>query len=421
MKKYSLVKSFTLFSLITFTLTGIVLSYVMSEHIRADNYMNLNRVTQLTIAIITENSLIESDFNGIITGSKKSDIEESINKTMNFYMPKSAVLYNSRKEVILSSKVTTDVDVLENISSDNVDKILNSNIPFYISKVYNVKEPDNTSGEELVFDIYVPVKYQNKIVGAFILQIPEIVISSHVNMLLKEIIITLSGGLFILFLLLIRILLTASKRLLKQNSELSEQKIEIETAYEKLTDSYKSTVFALSNAVDARDTYTAGHSERVTRISMLIGKMLKLSLEELKILEYAALFHDIGKIGIPDYILLKNGKLTDEEFEIIKKHPEKGVSILKAIDFLEEALPIIKYHHEKFIGKGYPDNINGEDIPLGARIIAIADTYDAMTTDRPYRKRLSHETAVEEILRNKGLQFDDKLVDVFMEIEQSIK
>ena len=272
-----------------------------------------------------------------------------------------------------------------------------------------------------MFDIYVPIKYQNKIVGVLILQVPDVVISSHVNMLLQAIVLTLSGGLLILFLLLIKILYTASKTLLKQNTELSKQKIEIEASYKKLNDSYKNTIFALSNAVDARDPYTAGHSARVTKISMLLGKTLDLPEEKLGNLEYAALFHDIGKIGIPDYILLKNSKLTDEEFEIIKKHPEMGVRILKSIDFLTEGLPIIKHHHEKFMGKGYPDDINGEDIPLGARIIAIADTYDAITSDRPYRKGLSHETAVEEILRNKGLQFDDKMVDAFMQIEQSIK
>lgn len=138
--------------------------------------------------------------------------------------------------------------------------------------------------------------------------------------------------------------------MLKQNTELSKQKIEIETSYKKLNDSYRNTIFALSNAVDARDPYTAGHSARVTKISMLLGKTLDLKEKELGNLEYAALFHDIGKIGIPDCILLKNGKLTDEEFEIIKKHPEMGVHILKSIDFLTEGLPIIKHHHEKFMG-----------------------------------------------------------------------
>ena len=195
------------------------------------------------------------------------------------------------------------------------------------------------------------------------LQIPEVVIKSHVDMLLKEIILTMSGGLLVLFLLLIRILYSASKTLRNQNNELINQKAEIETAYKQLSDSYRNTISALSNAVDARDAYTAGHSERVTKISLLIGENLGLSADEMKKLEYAALFHDIGKIGIPDHILLKNSKLTDEEFAIIQKHPEMGVNILKSIEFLDDILPIIMHHHERYIGNGYPDKLSGERIP----------------------------------------------------------
>lgn len=419
MKKYSLIKSFTIYSLIAFTLTGIVLVYLILGHIRVDKFENLKNTTQFTIDNIIVNNLVETDFDGIISSSKKNYIVNSINKAMAFYNPQSIVLFNSKKTVILISSPLDNM--LLNVSYDNVDKVLTSNIPYVISKSYIVKSIDNATGKKAMFDIYVPVKHQEKIVGVLILQIPDAIISSHVNMTIQAIALTLSGGLCVLFILLLNILYTTSRTLIKQNSELSEQKTELETSYKKLNDSYKNTVSALSNAVDARDPYTAGHSERVTKISMLLGTTLDLPEKELADLEYAALFHDIGKIGIPDYILHKTGKLTDEEFEIIKKHPEMGVNILKSIDFLAESLPIIKHHHEKFRGKGYPDNINGEDIPLGARIIAIADTYDAMTTDRPYRQGLSHETAVEEILRNKGLQFDDKLVDAFMEIEQSIK
>lgn len=414
MKKYSLVKSFTIFSFITFIITGIVLSLVISEHISKDYYNNLYGVTQIVADNITENILAESDFNNTITESKKSLIEESIYKSMSLYMPYSAVLINSRKEIILTSQKTEDM--LRTDDSENADDVLNGGMPYYISKVYTIADADEIS----VFNLYIPIKYKENIEGALILQIPESAIKAHVNMLLKSIVITMSGGLFILFVLLIRILYTASKTLRKQNSELIYQKIEIETAYKKLTDSYRNTILALSKAVDARDTYTAGHSERVAEISLLIGKRLKLSEEELKKLEYAALFHDIGKIGIPDCILLKNGRLTVEEFEVIQKHPEMGANILKSIDFLKDILPIIKHHHEKYIGKGYPDNIKGYEIPLGARIIAVADTYDAMTTDRPYRKKLSHRTAVEEIMNNKGIQFEERIVDAFMEIEQYI-
>jgi len=240
-------------------------------------------------------------------------------------------------------------------------------------------------------------------------------------MIVQVIILTVFGGFLVLFLLLIGLLYKTSQTLLNQNKELINQKSEIELSLKKLDDAYLNTVFALSNAVDARDPYTAGHSERVSKISMLLSRELKLSEETLEILEYTGLFHDIGKMGIPDHILNKSGKLTDEEYEVIKKHPDIGINILSNVDFLAKALPIIRHHHEKYSGNGYPCGIKGEEVPLGSRIIAIADTYDAMTMDRPYRQLFSHDAAVAEIQKHSGTQFDNKLVDVFMKIESSIK
>lgn len=419
MKKYSLVKTFTYYSFITFIFTGIVLSIIISAHIKDANFKNLIEATQSSIDIITENILDESDFKSIITGTKKTNVEDNLNKIMSVYMPSSIILINKGNEVILSNQSPNEIS--KSIDFNIINDILKSDKAYYISDIYNVKWSNNLSRKASVFDIYFPVAYQNNNVGVLILQIPEVVIHSHVYMLLKAIVVTISGGLLILFLLLLRIIYTASKTLIKQNIELGKHKEETEKAYKKIDESYRNTIYALSNAVDARDSYTAGHSERVTRVSILIGKALKLSEEELKRLEYAALFHDIGKIGIPDNILLKNSKLTEKEYEIIKKHPEMGVNILSSIDFLEGVLPIIKHHHEKFIGNGYPDQLKGEDIPFGARIIAIADTYDAMTSDRPYRRKLSHDAAVEEIMRCKGFQFDNIIVDAFMEIVQFIK
>lgn len=197
--------------------------------------------------------------------------------------------------------------------------------------------------------------------------------------------------------------------------------IVIEESYTRLNTSYKSTVVALSRAVDARDKYTAGHSERVANISMQIGTAMGLSEKQLETLEIAALFHDIGKLGIPDHILLKPGKLTDEEFRYITERPQIGVNILASIDFLKDALSIILHHHERFDGKGYPSNSEGQQIPVESRIIAVADTYDAITSDRPYRKGLSHDAALNEILRHKSTQFDSQVVDAFIAIAPKIK
>ena len=196
---------------------------------------------------------------------------------------------------------------------------------------------------------------------------------------------------------------------------------EVVTTNEKLKDSYsqlKRTYFelieSLTKAVDAKDAYTSGHSTRVSLYARVIGKTLGMSSEELIKLKVAALFHDIGKIGIPDGVLLKEGRLTDEEFAIIKNHPITGSKILSPVTMLADVVPGVKHHHERFDGRGYPDKLAGADIPLNARILAIADSFDAMTSDRSYRRKMSFEDAVAEIERCAGTQFDPELVKHFV-------
>ncbi|CUU35941.1 MAG: response regulator [Fimbriimonadales bacterium] len=181
---------------------------------------------------------------------------------------------------------------------------------------------------------------------------------------------------------------------------------------------YRATMEALLAALDTRDTETEGHSERVAAYTMAIAHRLKIDESELPHIERGALLHDIGKIGVPDAILYKPGPLTPEEWEIMKKHPEIGYRMCMKIEMLRPAAPIVLHHHERWDGKGYPYGLVGEEIPLGARIFAIADTLDAMTSDRPYRKALSFAQAREEIARHAGTQFDPDLVKVFLEIPE---
>lgn len=170
---------------------------------------------------------------------------------------------------------------------------------------------------------------------------------------------------------------------------------------------------ALTSAIDAKDPYTNGHSKRVTEYSLDIGKAMRLDEEQLENLKYLAILHDVGKIGIQDSILGKEAPLTDEEFSIMKTHTLIGEKILGEMNSLKSMVIGAKYHHEKYNGTGYTENLTGDEIPLEARIIAVADTYDAMTTDRPYRKGLDHNVAVEEINRCSGTQFDPEIVKYF--------
>jgi putative nucleotidyltransferase with HDIG domain len=174
------------------------------------------------------------------------------------------------------------------------------------------------------------------------------------------------------------------------------------------------SVRALLKALECKDDYTFGHSMRVAFYSLQLGKEYGLSDEELYDLELAALFHDIGKIGVPDSVLLKPARLDEEEFLKMKKHPELSAEILKGFAPFEEAAKFAKHHHERYDGRGYPDGMAGEDIPLYSRIILIADTFDAMTSTRPYRKGLPYEVAFEELREFAGSQFDPNLVEYFI-------
>mgnify|MGYP001578899321 CR=1 FL=1 len=204
-----------------------------------------------------------------------------------------------------------------------------------------------------------------------------------------------------------------------QNAQLIE---DLQKQVEKNKALFINTTLSLASTIEAKDRYTRGHTERVTKYALAIadelsnrGKMefTKNFLEDLYI---ASLLHDIGKIGVPESVLTKETSLTDEEFEQMRQHPLRGADILKALPEFEECLKGVKYHHERYDGKGYPQGLKGEEIPLIASVVAVADSYDAMTSDRIYRKALTKEKAISEIEKNIGVQFHPTVARAFVEV-----
>jgi putative nucleotidyltransferase with HDIG domain len=208
----------------------------------------------------------------------------------------------------------------------------------------------------------------------------------------------------------------AELRVLRAVAELGAAALSRAAALAELEQAYVDAVVALARAMDARDTYTADHSERMARWAEAVARRMGCSEEEVREVRWAALLHDIAKLATPDAVLRKPGPLTPEEWEVVKRHPVVGEEILKPVRRLAGVARLVRHHQERWDGTGYPDGLRGEQIPLGARILAVVDAYTAITDHRPYRPARTHEEAVTELRRCAGTQFDPAVVSAFLQV-----
>jgi putative nucleotidyltransferase with HDIG domain len=222
-----------------------------------------------------------------------------------------------------------------------------------------------------------------------------------------------AGVRFRALILLAPFVLTVISYLINERAKLFQKTLVAESELRSLA---KELVLAFANALDAKSPWTMGHSERVASFALAIAKAMQFSEHDMEMLNIWSLLHDIGKIGTYDHILEKTDPLTEKEWELIKMHPSKGASILNPVGQLHMVIPMIKYHHEKFDGKGYPEGLKGEEIPLLARILCVADSFDAMTADRPYKRAMRREDAFVHMSEHAGTQFDPDIVKIFMKV-----
>jgi putative nucleotidyltransferase with HDIG domain len=270
-------------------------------------------------------------------------------------------------------------------------------------------------GVDHVFEVYAPIMSVDgkRAVGAYEIyarpQHTESFIASG-QRLIWMVVIAVFAALYTALALLVR---KASSTIRRQAVTLRARSRELMDSYRRLEESSLEAIESLNATVDAKDPYTAGHSVRVQGIALAVAEELGLAPESLDAIRFGGLFHDIGKIAVPDSILTKPGKLDEDEYAAIKRHPADGAEIVSHFSRLHDAVPIIRHHHERWDGDGYPDRLAGSAIPAEACIVGLADAWDAMTSDRPYRQALSVDEAAEEVRRCRAKQFSPAVVDAF--------
>ncbi|HXY17661.1 MAG TPA: HD domain-containing phosphohydrolase [Gaiellaceae bacterium] len=294
----------------------------------------------------------------------------------------------------------------------------------FIENLSKEHEPENLaearSGIGRALTVYAPIVGTNgRPIGAYEVYLATERLDAtiaHNTRNLWLTVIAVFGALYAALALLVR---GASRRLRQQTEALRARTSELQRSYALLEAHSLETIETLNATVEAKDPYTAGHSHRVRAVSLLIGRELGFPPEELELLGLGALFHDVGKIGVPDAILTKPAKLTAAEFEIVKQHAARGAEIVAHISRLKDAVPLIRHHHERWDGLGYPDGLSGEAIPLEATIVGLADAWDAMTTVRPYSDALPASMAVEQVRAGRGTQFHPDVVDAFLAVART--
>ena len=279
-------------------------------------------------------------------------------------------------------------------------------------------EVERSLGFDHLLEVYAPIKAggSGRTIGAYEIyadpQTLEGLISSRRHLLWVALAVVFLA-LYVALALLVR---GGSQLLRSQTERLRRRSRELLESYNRLEQSSLEAIETLNATVEAKDPYTAGHSQRVQQIALAVGEELHLPADRLDALRYAGLFHDIGKLAVPDAILTKPSGLDPDEFEAIKRHPADGAAIVGKLGRLRPSVPLIHHHHERWDGDGYPDRLGGESVPVEAYVVGLADAWDAMTTDRPYQRALSWEEAAEEVRRGRGSQFAPEVVDAFFRV-----
>jgi hypothetical protein len=409
-ERFTLLQRFALTSLVVVVLLGLTLAYFLGRSVE-DTALGAARQTAYdTLHGPLVSSLRPEDLRRPMTGSRFAEFDQFITRSIKsdrtlrvkIWSTNGTVIY-SDAHAIVGKRFPLEPDLAAALHGK------------LVSDVSSLNEAENSDdrglGASKLLQVYIPISFKRggPIVGAFEIYQTYAPVADAIASLQRMAYAMVAGGLLVLYLLLFGVVRRGSSTIVAQQKQLRQYT-------EKLEQSYRQTIASLGAAVESRDAPTELHSQRVTQLALALGRWLGLPEAELRDLENGALLHDVGKIGISDLILLKPGRLTEYERTQMMRHPEIGYWMLKEVTFLEGALPLILHHHEKWNGAGYPHRLRGEEIPRVARLFAVIDAYDAITSDRPYRAGASHDVAIATLRRDSGTHFDPAMVAAFEEM-----
>ncbi len=415
MSRFTLVQQFAIRSAIFVTVMALALGLVVTYAIREISLQAATRTAQITAEAMAHHQVKDADFaRGTLSQSVRADLKEIVNR-------------RSSDADIVAAKIWSG-DGLLMFSSDSRDRLgsrfsdhdelqlaLSGRLSREIAISRTAENANQYGRDGAVIEVYSPVVNDaGKPIGVFEIYQSYAPVAANLWRMTWLVWLVILIGAVPSYFLQLRFVQRAATRLDTAESALRQVNSRLESSLDDLEMHSLGTLQALVAAVDAKDSYTARHSMAVTDYAVATGRRLGLNEHDLKSLERVGLLHDVGKIGTPESILLKPAGLSDEEWQVVREHPEMGGHIVETIPFLAHLMPVVRSHHERWDGLGYPDRLKGDKIPLLARVLAVADAFDAMTSDRPYRKGMPTSSAAEEMVQGKGVQFDPDVVDALL-------
>ncbi len=416
MRRVGLVEQFALRSLVVIGIGAVLLGLLLSWIVRSAAMEEASRATRVLANAIIVHNISESTFDELVRTQDhdeferliRSDLEITDIVAVKLWDRDGVMVYSTDSEDPVGTSFADKREVALALSGQTASKVVTS-------------EGEEESSAQfrkagVVMEVYAPLVFSPGAEPAGVFEVYQ-----HYAPALAQLrrayvaiwgLILLGGA--VTYAMQVSMVRGVENRLKASEAETEEINSRLESSLREIEEYSLGTLQALTSAVDAKDTYTASHSLNVTDYAVAIGRRLRLSEREIVLLERASLLHDIGKIGVPEAVLLKPSCLDDAEFALVKEHSEMGARIIASIPFLSDLVPLIRHHHEHWNGGGYPDGMKGKATPRLSRVLAVADAFDAMISDRPYRSGMRVAAARQEILRCRGIQFDPEAVDALL-------